>query len=70
MDKSAEKPKKEKTSSDCKCIIEKLSSDKIDFLLVSWKDQVAVKLRGLPWTITKEEICEFFGNYKIFKDSV
>ena len=40
------------------------------FALVKWTDQVALKLRGLPWSITEEDVCTFFENHRILRDSV
>lgn len=33
-------------------------------------DMVAVKMRGLPWRVTAEQIMTFFENHKIIEDSI
>ena len=40
------------------------------FAVVDNDDNVALKLRGLPWQVTDEDVVTFFEGYKLVPDSV
>jgi len=52
IDTTIEPPLDEKVSKDKK-LPQKKHNPKLEF---AFKDQVAVKMRGLPWSVTKEEV--------------
>ena len=47
---------------------------KIEFLLnqliVKDNEKVALRLKGLPWRVEKEQVSEFFQDFKIIENSV
>jgi len=38
--------------------------------LVAGTDNVALKMRGLPWRVELEEIEQFFSRYAFIRDSI
>ena len=38
--------------------------------IVERDDNVAVKIRGFPWSVTDEDVITFFDGYKIVPDSI